>query len=363
MDFFRICLMFFQRGLYMITKLNNRELFQFCEQFSIILRSGMSAIEGLAILNDDSQTERGKEILTFLYKDMEESGSLAHAMEQSGAFPASAAAYVRTGEETGCLDEVMKGLSAFYAKEIQITDQIQSAVAYPLVMLGMMTAVIVILLVKVLPVFRQVFRQLGLEMSGISGALLGIVETLSRYSTAFLVLLAAMIGFILFLVLHPKGQELIRKIVCRFPGMKEIPVNLDYSRLCQCISLGIRSGLSPELCVELAGAVVSQTETREKLASIQKQLAEGYGFTEAITESGLFKAMELRLISLGFQAGASDEVMEKLAEQYEEKSTDSVSHIVSILEPTIVIVLSILVGLVLLSVMMPLLGLLSEMIA
>ena len=347
----------------MITKLNNRELFQFCEQFSIILRSGMSAIEGLAILNDDSQTERGKEILTFLYKDMEESGSLAHAMEQSGAFPASAAAYVRTGEETGCLDEVMKGLSAFYAKEIQITDQIQSAVAYPLVMLGMMTAVIVILLVKVLPVFRQVFRQLGLEMSGISGALLGIGETLRRYSTAFLVLLAAMIGFILFLVLHPKGQELIRKIVCRFPGMKEIPVNLDYSRLCQCISLGIRSGLSPELCVELAGAVVSQTETREKLASIQKQLAEGYGFTEAITESGLFKAMELRLISLGFQAGASDEVMEKLAEQYEEKSTDSVSHIVSILEPTIVIVLSILVGLVLLSVMMPLLGLLSEMIA
>ena len=149
--------MFFQRGHYMITKLNNRELFQFCEQFSIILRSGMSAIEGLAILNDDSQTERGKEILTFLYKDMEESGSLAHTMEQSGAFPASAAAYVRTGEETGCLDEVMKGLSAFYAKEIQITDQIQSAVAYPLVMLGMMTAVIVILLVKVLPVFRQVF--------------------------------------------------------------------------------------------------------------------------------------------------------------------------------------------------------------
>ena len=347
----------------MITKLNNRELFQFCEQFSIILRSGMSAIEGLAILNDDSQTERGKEILTFLYKDMEESGSLAHAMEQSGAFPASAAAYVRTGEETGCLDEVMKGLSAFYAKEIQITDQIQSAVAYPLVMLGMMTAVIVILLVKVLPVFRQVFRQLGLEMSGISGALLGIGETLSHYSTAFLVLLAAMIGFILFLVLHPKGQELIRKIVCHFPGMKEIPVNLDYSRLCQCISLGIRSGLSPELCVELAGAVVTQTEIREKLASIQKQLAEGYGFTEAITESGLFKAMELRLISLGFQAGASVEVMEKLAEQYEEKSTDSVSHIVSILEPTIVIVLSILVGLVLLSVMMPLLGLLSEMIA
>ncbi|MDD5805614.1 type II secretion system F family protein [Blautia sp. HCP3S3_H10_1] len=347
----------------MITRLNNRELFQFCEQFSIILRSGMSAIEGLTVLNDDSQTERGKEILSFLYKDMEESGSLAHAMEKSGAFPASATAYVRTGEETGCLDEVMKGLADFYQKEIQISDQIQSAVTYPLVMFGMMTAVIVILLVKVLPVFRQVFRQLGLEMSGVSGALLGMGETLSRYSIVFLILLALIIGFIFFLTFHPKGQQLVRRAIYRFPGMKEIPANLDYSRLCQCISLGIRSGLSPELCVELAGAVVTQSEIKDKLTAAQKQLSEGYGFTEAITDSGLFQSMELRLISLGFQAGASDEVMGKLSERYEEKSVGSISHIVSILEPTIVIVLSLLVGLILLSVMMPLLGLLSEMIA
>ena len=346
-----------------MTRLNNRELFQFCEQFSIILRSGMSAIEGLTILNDDSQTDRGKEILTFLYKDMEESGSLAHAMEESGVFPSSATAYVRTGEETGCLDEVMAGLASFYQKEIQISDQIQSAITYPLVMLGMMTAVIVILLVKVLPVFRQVFRQLGLEMTGISGALLGMGETFSRYSTVFLVLLALLVGFLFFLSLHPKGQQLVHKAVYHFPGMKEIPVNLDYSRLCQCISMGIRSGLSPELCVELAGAVVSETEIKEKLSTCQKQLEQGYGFTEAITDSGLFKSMELRLISIGFQAGASDEVMEKLSQRYEETSVGSISHIVSILEPSIVIVLSLLVGLILLSVMLPLLGLLSEMIA
>lgn len=347
----------------MMTRLNNRELFQFCEQFSIILRSGMSAIEGLTILNDDSQTDRGKEILTFLYEDMEESGSLAHAMTKSGVFPSSATAYVRAGEETGCLDEVMSGLASFYQKEIQISDQIQSAITYPLVMLGMMTAVIVLLLVKVLPVFRQVFRQLGLEMTGISGALLGMGEAFGHYSTVFLVLLAVIVGFLFFLSLHPKGQQLVHKAIYHFPGMKEIPANLDYSRLCQCISMGIRSGLSPELCVELAGAIVSEPEIKEKLSVCQKQLEQGYGFTEAITESGLFKSMELRLISIGFQAGASDEVMEKLSLRYEETSVGSISHIVSILEPSIVIVLSLLVGLILLSVMLPLLGLLSEMIA
>ena len=347
----------------MITRLSNQELFRFCEQFSIILHSGMSAIEGLALLNDDSQSQRGKELLSALYKDMEKSGSLAHAMKKSGAFPDATAAYVRTGEETGCLDEVMSGLASFYQKEIQITQQIRSAVTYPLVMLGMMTAVIVLLLVKVLPVFRQVFRQLGLEMTGISGILLGIGETISRYSTVFLILLAIIIGLLFFLAIHPKGQMLVKKMVYLIPGMKEIPITLDYSRLCQCISMGIRSGLSPELYIELAGTVVSQPETKERLTVIQEQLSEGLDLTEAIAKSGLFKTMEFRLISLSIHAGTSDEVMAKLSLQYEERSVGTISHIVSILEPTIVIILSLLVGLILLSVMMPLLGLLSEMIA
>lgn len=347
----------------MITKLTNQELFLFCEQFSIILRSGMSAIEGLTILNDDDQTQRGHEILTFLSKDMEESGSLAHAMDTSGAFPASATAYVRTGEETGCLDEVMAGLAAFYQQEIQITEQIQSAVTYPLVMLGMMTAVIVILLVKVLPVFRQVFRQLGLEMTGFSGVLLRMGSALGRYSAVFLILLAIIIGAVLFFCFHPKGKILVRNAIYHFPGMKEIPLFLDYSRLCQCISMGLRSGLPPELYMELSKAVISRPELCEKLDKAYQLLSQGQGFVESITEAQLFAAMELRMISLGVQAGSADEVIGKLAERYEEKSLSKIAHIVSVLEPTIVIVLSLLVGMVLLSVMMPLLGLLSEMIA
>lgn len=347
----------------MISKLTNQELFQFCEQFSIILRSGMSTIEGLTILNDDDQTPRGHEILSFLSKDMEESGSLAHAMKASGAFPQSASAYVQTGEETGCLDEVMTGLAAFYQQEIQITAQIQSAVTYPLVMLGMMSAVIVILLVKVLPVFRQVFRQLGLEMNGISGALLGFGQALGRYSTVLLILLAILIVFILFLCFHPAGRSLTRRMVYQLPGMKKIPMALDYSRLCQCISMGLRSGLPPEICTELAWQVISQPELIQKLKAVQEQLAAGSGFADAITKENLFAPMELRMISLGVQAGAADEVIGNLSKRYEEQSLESISSIVSILEPTIVIILSLLVGLVLLSVMMPLLGLLSEMIA
>lgn len=345
----------------MISKLTNQELFHFFEQFSIILRSGMSSIEGLAILNDDSQSARGKEILTFLYRDMEESGSLAHAMKSSQIFPQSATAYVRTGEETGCLDEVMSGLASFYQQEIQITEQIQSAVTYPLIMLGMMSAVIVILLVKVLPVFRQVFRQLGLEVTGFAGGLLELGETMSRYSIVLIGILLFFIAFIFFLCFHPRGRRMVSRIVYKMPGIKDILFSMDYSRLCQCISMGLRSGLSPELCMELSSAVISQSQTKEKLALAQKNLSEGADFADVLSASGLFAGMDLRMIGLGIQAGTVDEVMSRLSTRYEEKSLSSISHIVSVLEPTIVIILSLLVGLVLLSVMMPLLGLLSEM--
>lgn len=90
--------------------------------------------------------------------------------------------YVKIGEETGCLDEVLKSLSRHYEQELEISETIRSAVTYPLLMLVMMAAVIVILLVKVLPVFQQVFRQMGLEMNNFSNGLLNAGNLISRYS-------------------------------------------------------------------------------------------------------------------------------------------------------------------------------------
>ena len=90
--------------------------------------------------------------------------------------------YIDIGEETGCLDEVLKSLSEHYDQEIEISENIRSAITYPLIMLAMMGTVIIILLVKVLPVFQQVFRQMGLEMNHFSNGLLNAGNVISRYS-------------------------------------------------------------------------------------------------------------------------------------------------------------------------------------
>lgn len=347
----------------MKNKLNNEELFHFCEQFSIILRSGTSPADGLELLGEDSREEKSKEIFASLEKSLGETGCFSEALAREGIFPEEMTAYTKAGEETGCLDEVMESLAERYQQEAEISAQIRRTVAYPLVMLGMMAAVIVLLLVKVLPVFQQVFRQMGIEMSGVSASFLNMGAVLSRYSVVFLVFAAVMLGLLLFLGFSEAGREKVKSAVRHIPGLREIKVSLDYSRLTQGISMGLRSGQTPEESIQMAGSLVSEPIVKERLKKACELLGNGELFGRALTESELFGGMEGRLISVGLYAGAAEEVMEKLSKRYMEDSNERISRAVSVVEPAIVILFSLLVGLVLISVMMPLLGVLSQIMA
>ena len=283
---------------------------------------------------------------------MEETGSLTQAMETSGRFPHSSVSYIKTGEETGCLDEILNSLALHYEQEQEVSEQIRSAVTYPLIMLGMMGIVIVVLLVKVLPVFQQVFQQMGMEMNTLSLGLLKAGSILSNYSGIFLILVVLLVGLILFLSLSEKGHIYLRNAAYHLPVFRDIPLAADYGRLAQGLSLGLKSGLTPDTSLELSAEMVSHPLILKRLEETGHLLEEGTPFYQALTDS--------KLISVGFQSGSADEALNQLSVKYREKAVDLISEAISIVEPTIVIILSLLVGLVLLSVMMPLLGILSD---
>ena len=163
----------------MKAKLTNQELFYFCEQFSILLHSGISCAEGIQLMLEDSHTQKGRDFFQSLQTDYEENGSFYISLHNTGLFPDSMISYVKIGEETGCLDEVLNSLSLHYQQEMEISENIKSAITYPLLMLVMMAAVILILLAKVLPVFRQVFQQMGLEMNQFSNGLFHVGSMIS----------------------------------------------------------------------------------------------------------------------------------------------------------------------------------------
>ena len=147
---------------------SNLELSSFCGQTALILKSGISSMEGLTIMLEDAASSDEKSILEALLADMQETGSLYHAMESLNIYPSYLLHMVQIGEETGTLDEVMQSLQNHYEREDSINKSIRNSITYPMIMTGMMAVVIVVLLVKVMPIFNQVFIQLGTEMTGFS---------------------------------------------------------------------------------------------------------------------------------------------------------------------------------------------------
>ena len=152
----------------------NMEISAFCGQIALVLKSGISSIEGITIMVEDAPEGEERQILEQILEKMQETGSLYDSLSDTGLFPSYMLHMVEIGEETGTLDDVMEALSSHYDREDAIGKSIKSAVTYPLIMAGMMIAVIIVLLVKVMPIFNQVFVQLGTEMTGFSRMLMDL---------------------------------------------------------------------------------------------------------------------------------------------------------------------------------------------
>lgn len=340
--------------------LSNIELSSFCSQLALILQSGTSSIEGITIMLEDAVSEEEQSILRAILKQLQETGNLADSLESTHLFSPYMIQMIRIGEETGTLDEVMNALSLHYDREDSIAKTIKNAVTYPMIMIGMMVVVILVLIIKVMPIFNQVFIQLGTEMSGFSKALMNLGNTINHYAIFFIVLLLILIA-ICFLGSRTKnGASFLRKIASHFPAIRRIYHDMAACRFASGMALTLKSGMTPEQCMELVRSLNDDEEFSEKTTQCQQLLNGNTDFTDALHKSGIFTGMYARMASIGSKTGNLDQVMSEIAELYQTELDTRMNNALSILEPTLVISLSLIVGVILLSVMLPLVGIMSS---
>lgn len=340
--------------------LSNTELTTFCSQFALILRSGISSLEGLSIMQEDSPKGEGQELLSGMIRTMEETGSLYEALTASEVFPPYLCSMVEIGEQSGRLDDVMASLSEHYRREDEMAKNIKSAVSYPLVMLGMMIVVIFILIVKVLPVFNEVFQQLGTGLGGISGTILSLGNTVSRYALVFVLVAAVIAGLFLYFAFTAKGRRQIRVFARSFLPTRKLMEKIACSRFASGMYLSLSSGLDTDQSLEMVSRLVDHPVIQEKIRNIQALILEGTSFADAVSQTNMFSGIYARMVSIGYKTGAMDDVMKQISVQYDEEIDSRMSDLVAKLEPTLVAILSIIVGLILLSVMLPLMGIMSN---
>ena len=324
-------------------------------ELSLLLHAGVGTGDALYLLGEDSPH---KKLLSAMADEVDGGAALASAMRSSAAFPTYACGLVEVGERTGRTEEALAALSRYYEDRVRMDRRVRSALLYPAVMLALMLVVIGVLLVKVLPIFDDVYASLGTRLTGVAAGLLTVGRWLEGALPVFLALLAArvLIGF-LFTAVGPLRRSLV-SFWQRGHGDRGVSRKLNNARLAQAMAMGMASGLPLEEALGLSAGLV-EGGARRRCEDCRKRLDNGEALSAALKASGLLPASQSRLLELGQRGGAGDASMEKIARDLSEEGEAALDAAVSRVEPALVLLCSVLVGLILLSVMLPLMHIMS----
>ena len=333
------------------TKLTHSYISRLCGELSEAVSSGITISDGLYMMISDGNDDPVIRTL------MEESGKghgFAKAIKKTGGFPSYVEEMVEIGEQTGRLDSVLKELSLYYARQAEIMDNIKNAVAFPLILLAILIVIVVVLLTQVLPIFNEVFRQLGVSMSMAAVSLMNIgtaIRTYSLFIIAAVVILAA-VGFILY-----KLPATHSKIVALFKGRK-LKKKMSSSVFASAMSMTISSGMDIDESLEMSKKLC-EPEMVKKINGCQQKMKSGMSFDKAIQNSDILDPISARRLMVSFRTGKTDEAMRKIADEYAADVNEAVDEKISRVEPALVIIMSLLVGFVLFSVMLPMLSVIT----
>ena len=253
----------------------------------------------------------------------------------------------------------MEAIGQYYQREEALSQSIKSAVTYPLIMLGMMLAVILVLIIKVLPVFQQVYEELGSSLTGFSKGLLSVGAVLQKYALVFFGGAVFLLALFLFLTKTSKGRDILHKMGSHLPFVRGMYEKISASRFAGAMAITLSSGLDANQSMELAARLSDNKFLEKRIEACQKQMEEGKSFSAALSDTGIFSGLYARMLAIGMKTGTLDDSMKKIAAQYQMEIDDRLARLISSLEPTLVILLSVVVGMILLSVMLPLLGIMT----
>ena len=341
--------------------LSAAELSNFCGQVALILEAGLPLYDGMETLAGSGSASENADMYDAASRGVTEKGTLYDALKDDDRWPKYLVEMVGIGERSGQLDQVMRGLEGYYAREDRIRSSVVGAVTYPMVLGVMLVVIVLILLWKVLPVFRRVLNSMGVGMTE-SGSLMMRLGVLVGWIVLALVALVVVLVLAGLILMRTKHREKVVKLAQRImPSLQRLNKKLSASRVASVLSMMLRGGFPTGEALDMTSHVLTDKNAAEQVRGVRDKLEEGQTFADAVTGTGIFEDLHNRMIRMGSATGREDQVLGNLAVLYEEQVEDDITRLVAIIEPTLVAMLSIVIGAVLLSVMLPMAGILSSL--
>ncbi|NLV50356.1 MAG: type II secretion system F family protein [Clostridiales bacterium] len=331
----------------------------FCAEFSMILKAGIQVSEGFSLLAANERDEGRRAVLEALHKQTDEGISVYEAMSGEGVFPPYMMQMIKIGEGTGYLDSVFSSLALYCESKLRIAGVIRSAVFYPAMLLVIMLAVLFVFLTQVLPIFSGVFSQLGVTMSPIALAFLNFGLALRSAHRWILGVICAIIAISLLVGLIPAWREAFSSWVTRVFSKTKLGHKIGIAHFASALELCFSGGVNLDEALELSQFFCRDPQVVKSIGRCRQSLLSGENLAAAFTKEKLFSPMSCQMLSVGVHTGTTDVVLKDIARRSADEMDRAVEHAVSAVEPTIIIFLSVCVGLLLLAVMLPLVGIMS----
>lgn len=341
-------------------KFSTEEIVGFSGQIAIVLRSGISLYEGIYMLEEEVQEEGTKEVLKQIEDCLNQSMSFYDALKQTKAFPDYFLQMVHIGEESGKLETVMDSLAKYYERENNIRHSIKSVISYPLTMFCMIGVIVFFLVGKILPMFEQVFRNLDVEIASSSAKIMQFGMLTGKALLVFCLLVLVVAAGLWFWYKTEKGNHALKQFCGTFFVTKKTMTLLAVGRFISSMSVMISSGMDSVEALKIAEGVIGQNSIKKKVENCIATMEKEESFAKAIQSENIVTGMQGRMLAVAEKSGRLEEVLVDVGRQYDEGIEEQLGSFCARMETSLVLALSLLVGGILISIMFPLVSIITS---
>ncbi len=342
-------------------KLDSLGVSAFCESMAMMVQSGIQMDEAVALL-ESGGGQRGplEEGIVVMRAETEAGKGLSAAMEATGLFPDYCIRMVLAGEKAGRLEDVLFQLARYYEDQKAMTAKLRNAVLYPVAMLSITIIVLIVMLAMVLPAFTDVYDSLTGSLTASAYGYVNWAYALCWAALAVMVALAVALG-LGFILWNTKKRNFVEKLLHRIPFCASILESLGMFRFTAALSTFLASGEIQDIAVAESRKMASCRPVEERIDRCVSRMEQGHGIAQAAVDVRLFEPVYGRMLLAGERSGSLESVLRKLTGLLEEHCTDLVDRLVGIVDPVLSGALMLAVGMSLLSVMLPLIGMMNSM--
>lgn len=340
----------------------NEHFVVYCRQFATLIRASISIVEATNILADQTESKVLKKVLAEVEIDIKGGTAFSDAVEKHPkAFPTLFVNMVRAGELTGSLDETLDRLAIYFEKQHALKKKVQSTLTYPAVLLVVTIGVVIFLMLSIIPNFTLMFEQFDSELPMITQIVVKVSEIIqSLWWLVLIIIMVAVVSFIFVYKTNKQFSYAVHVAILKMPVFGTLLQKAAIARMTRTLASLFESSVPILQALDIVARVVNNPVISKVVLEAKGSLEGGGSLSGPLKKHWVFPPLVSQMTAIGEETGSLDFMLEKVADFYEEDVDRTVDTLRSLIEPIMIIFLAVVVGFIVLSIMIPMFSIFTE---